>query len=54
MENLGKQTGITDANINNRIYEMEERILGLEDTIDSSTIENVKSKTFLTQNIQKI
>ena len=34
MENLGKQTGITDASITNRIQEIEERISGVEDTIE--------------------
>ena len=43
-KNLSKQTGTTDANITNRIQEMEERISGIEDTIeeiDSSVKENV-------------
>jgi hypothetical protein len=31
MESLGKRSGITDVNITNRIQEMEERILGVED-----------------------
>ena len=34
MENLGKWSGTTDASINNRIQEMEERISGAEDTIE--------------------
>ena len=32
MENLGKRTGPTDANITNRIQKMKERISGIEDT----------------------
>lgn len=51
MENLGKQTRTTDANITNRIKEMEERILGAEDKIegrDSLAKENVSSKRFPT------
>ena len=57
MENLSKRTGTTDTSITNRIQEMEERIAGLEDRIeeiDTSVKENVKSKTFLTQNVQEI
>ena len=57
MENLGKWTGTTDANITNRIQEMEERISGIEDTIeetDPSVKEHVKFSKFLTQNIQEI
>lgn len=34
MENLGKQTGTTDVNIINTTQEMEERISGIEDTIE--------------------
>ena len=57
MENLGKRTGTTDASTNNRIQGMEERISGTEDAIeeiDTSVKESVKSKRFLTQNIQEI
>jgi hypothetical protein len=56
MENLGKRTGTTDANITNRT-QMEERISGIEDTIeeiDTTVNENVRAKKFLTQNIQGI
>ena len=52
MENLGKRTGTTDANITNKIQEMEERISGIGDNIeemDISVKENVKCKKFLTQ-----
>jgi uncharacterized coiled-coil protein SlyX len=38
MENLGKGTGSTDANITNRIQEMEERISDIEDTIEEMNI----------------
>jgi hypothetical protein len=34
MENLGKRTGITDVSITNRIQEIEERIMGVEDTLE--------------------
>ena len=56
MENLGKRTGTTDASITNRT-QMEERISGIEDTIeeiDTTVNENVRAKKFLTQNIQGI
>ena len=32
-ENLGKRSGATVASINNRIQEIEERILVIEDTL---------------------
>ena len=57
MENLVKRTGATDASINNRIWEVEERIKGVEDAIkDSYTMakENKKHKNLLTQNTQEI
>jgi hypothetical protein len=57
MENLGKRTGTTDASITNRIQEVEERISCIKvkiEEIDPSANGNVKSKTFLTQNIQEI
>ena len=63
MENLGKQTGMTDASITNTIKEMEEkkemeeRMSESEDTIeeiDSLVKENVKSNKLLTQNISEI
>lgn len=34
METLGKWAGTTDASITNRIQEKEERISGIEDTIE--------------------
>ena len=52
MENLGKRTGTTDANITTKIQEMEERISGIGDNIEEMDIsikENVKCKKFLTQ-----
>ncbi|ERE69648.1 serum amyloid A-3 protein [Cricetulus griseus] len=57
IEKLGKRSGTTDVSITNRIQEMEERISGVEDTleeIDSSTKENLKSNKSLSQNIQEI
>ena len=48
--------GTTEASITNRIQEMEERISGVEDTveeIDLSVKENIKSNKFLIQNIQE-
>jgi chromosome segregation ATPase len=56
IENLGKKSGTIDASISKRIQEMEERILGAEDSIeniDTTVKENTKCKRFLTQNIRK-
>ena len=36
IENLRKQSGTTNVSINNRIQEIEERILGLEDMIEET------------------
>ena len=47
IENLGKKSGTIDANINNRIQEMEERIPGAEDSIenmDTTIKENAKCR----------
>jgi predicted nucleic acid-binding Zn-ribbon protein len=47
IETLGKKSGSIDANISNRIQEMEERISGAEDSIENigTTIkENTKRK----------
>ena len=57
MKNLGKRSGTTGASITNRKQEMEERISGIEDTIEDIEIsvdENIKWKKFLNQNIQEI
>jgi uncharacterized coiled-coil protein SlyX len=35
METLGKKSGTIDASISNRIQEMEERISGVEDSIEN-------------------
>ena len=35
IETLGKKSGTIDLSINNRIQEMEERISGAEDSIES-------------------
>jgi hypothetical protein len=57
LEILGKKSGAIDASINNRIQEMEDRILGAEDSIENmeTTVkENAHCKSILTQKIQKI
>jgi hypothetical protein len=57
IETLGKKSGTIHVSISNRIQEMEERILGTEDSIENinTTIkENGKCKKVLTQNIQEI
>ena len=36
IENLSKQSGTTNVSINNRIQEIEERILDLEDMIEET------------------
>ena len=57
MENLCKQMRTTVVSITNRMQEIEERILGVDDTIeeiDSLVKEYIKSNKFLTQNIQEI
>ena len=36
IETLGKKSGVTDASITNRIKEIEERISGIEHTIENS------------------
>ena len=45
-KNLGEKSGVIDANINNRIQKIEERISDAEDTIetmDSTVKENAKN-----------
>ena len=57
IENLGKRSGVTDASITNRVQETEERISGVEDTIeniDPIIKENAKCKKLLNQNDQEI
>ena len=57
MKNLEKQAGSVEASYSNRIQEMEERISGVEDSIDdidTSVKENIKSKKVLTQNVQEL
>ena len=55
LENLGKRSGVIDANINNRIQKIEETISGAEDTIEDTTVkENAKCKKLLTKSNQKI
>ena len=55
-KNLGKNSGVIDASINNRIHEIEERTSGADDSIeniDSIVKENTKSINLVTQNIQE-
>jgi hypothetical protein len=57
IETLGKKSGIIDVSISNRMQEMEERISGAEDSIQSmgTTIKkNANCKKIQTQNIQEI
>lgn len=57
MDNLGKWSGATGASITNKIQDIEERVSGVEDTIediDTSVKENTKCKKLLNQNIQEI
>jgi SMC interacting uncharacterized protein involved in chromosome segregation len=54
IEILGKKPGTIDVGISNRIQEMEERISGAEENMDTTMKENAKCKKILTQNIQKI
>ena len=57
IENLGKKSGAIDANINNRIQEIEERIPDAENIIgtrDSTVKETAKCKKIVTKNIQEI
>jgi archaellum component FlaC len=57
MDKLGKGSGVTDTSITNRIQDIEERISGIEDTIEVIDVpvkENTKCKKLLTQNIQEI
>jgi hypothetical protein len=57
MENIGERTKTTKTSIINIIQEMEERISGIEDTIeeiDTSVKENVKYKKILEKIIQEI
>ena len=50
------RSGVIDANITNRIQEIEERISDAEDTIentDTTVKENAKCKMLFNQNIQE-
>ena len=56
IENLRKRSGVTNTSITNRIQEIEERISGIEGTIEDIDIivqENKKCRKLLTQNIQE-
>ena len=51
IENLEKRSGVINANITNRIQEIEDRTLGAEDTrenIQTIVKENAKCKKLLT------
>lgn len=53
MEKLGKWTKKTDAKINNRMEEIEDRLSGIEDMteeIDSPVRENIKARKVIKQN----
>ena len=57
MENQGKRSGIIHVSITNRIQDIDEKISGVEDTIeeiDTAVKENSKCKKLLTQSIQEI
>ena len=57
IENQRTRQGAIDTSITNRIQEIEERILGAEDSIeiiDTTVKDNVKRKKLLVQNIQEI
>ena len=57
IENIGKRSGITDVSITTRKQEIEERISGIEDSIeeiDTVVKEKSKHKILLTQSIQEI
>jgi uncharacterized coiled-coil protein SlyX len=42
MESLGKRSEVIDDSITNRIQEIEERISGSEDTIETLTQQSIK------------
>jgi len=57
IENQRKRQGDADISITNRMQEIEERISGVEDSIeiiDTTVKDNVKQKKLLAQNIQEI
>jgi uncharacterized coiled-coil protein SlyX len=57
MNNLGTRTGTSEASLNNRIQEMEERISDIEIMIkemDTLTEENAKSTNTQAQNTQQL
>ena len=56
IKSLGKRSGVTNSSITNRTQEIEERISGVEDTLednDTTVKENAKSKKLLTQTFKK-
>lgn len=57
MKSLGTQPGIPEASLTNRLEKMEERISGIEDTIeemDTLVKKKVKSKNLLAENRPEI
>ena len=57
VENIGKNSGVVDVSINNRIQEIEERTSGAQDSIeniDSKVKEDAKCIKLVTQNIQEL
>ena len=56
IENLGKRSGATDASINKKLQELQERISSVEDTLedtDKRIKENTKHKKILTPQSRK-
>jgi hypothetical protein len=45
MENLGKRTGTTHASLTNRRQEIEERISGIDDTIEEIDVSQRKCES---------
>jgi hypothetical protein len=57
MENIGTQTGTSEAKCSNRKQEIQERLLGtagMIEAIDTSLKENVRFKKLQKPNFQKI
>ena len=60
IENLETWTGASEVSFTNQIKEMEDRISGIEDTIEEintpvkETFKSLKKKKALAQNIQEI
>ena len=54
MENLGNRSEITGVHITNRIQEIQERISGIEYTLEELTQQSSKIQNIKIQNIQEI